>query len=76
MPLPRRADGGGEIYHVLNRGNGRATIFHKDADYEAFERVLDAFGDAGWVETTARHCNLESTLRSRGRPRKFTQAAK
>jgi putative transposase len=28
------------IYHVLNRGNGRMRIFHKAADYEAFERVL------------------------------------
>jgi putative transposase len=23
-------------YHVLNRGNGRAEIFHKDGDYAAF----------------------------------------
>ena len=28
------------IYHVLNRGNGRMRLFHKDADYAAFERVL------------------------------------
>lgn len=41
MPRPPRADVGGEIYHVLNRGKGRARIFHKNADYEAFERVLD-----------------------------------
>ena len=41
MPRPPRADVGGEIYHVLNRDNGRAAIFNKDADYEAFERVLD-----------------------------------
>jgi putative transposase len=27
-------------YHVLNRGNGRMRIFHKDEDYAAFERVL------------------------------------
>jgi len=27
-------------YHVLNRGNGRMRLFHKIADYEAFERVL------------------------------------
>ena len=33
------------------------------------------FGDAGWVETTARQYNLVSTLRKRGRPRKFTHAA-
>jgi putative transposase len=28
------------VYHVLNRGNGRMRIFHKAADYTAFERVL------------------------------------
>ncbi len=31
---------GGYVYHALNRGNGRATVFHKDGDYEAFERVM------------------------------------
>ncbi len=31
---------GGVVYHVLNRGVGRRTIFHKDEDYAAFERVL------------------------------------
>ena len=28
------------MYHVLNRGNGRMRLFHKPADYDAFERVL------------------------------------
>ncbi len=28
------------IYHVLNRGNGRMRLFHKERDYDAFERVL------------------------------------
>jgi putative transposase len=40
MPRPKRADEAGCIYHALNRGNARATIFHKDEDYEAFERIL------------------------------------
>lgn len=40
MPRPRRADERGGIYHVLNRGNSRRTIFRKEGDYEAFERVL------------------------------------
>ncbi len=40
MPRPRRADQAGELYHALNRGNLRATIFHKEEDYEAFERIL------------------------------------
>jgi len=40
MPRTKRADEAGEIYHALNRGNARSTIFHKDEDYEAFERIL------------------------------------
>ena len=40
MPRPPRADEAGGLYHALNRGNGRATLFHKDADFEAFERIL------------------------------------
>ncbi|MBI1324326.1 hypothetical protein GC170_14240 [bacterium] len=40
MPRPPRADVACGIYHVLNRGNGRMTIFRKDEDYEAFEKVL------------------------------------
>ncbi len=40
MPRPPRADEAGALYHALNRGNARATIFHKVEDYEAFERVL------------------------------------
>lgn len=40
MGRPRRADEAGGIYHALNRGNARATIFHKPEDYDAFERIL------------------------------------
>jgi putative transposase len=40
MGRPHRAAAGGYVYHVLNRANGRLRIFGKDADYEAFERVL------------------------------------
>lgn len=36
-----RVDVGGYVYHALNRGNGRMTIFASDADYAAFERVLE-----------------------------------
>jgi putative transposase len=27
-------------FHVINRGVGRQTLFHKDEDYAAFERVM------------------------------------
>ena len=33
MGRAKRADEAGAIYHMLNRANRRATIFHKDADY-------------------------------------------
>jgi putative transposase len=40
MPRQKRVDQAGSIYHALNRGNRRQTIFHKTEDYEAFLRVL------------------------------------
>ena len=40
MPRQPRADEAGKIYHALNRGNARNPIFFKDADYEAFERII------------------------------------
>jgi REP element-mobilizing transposase RayT len=40
MPRTARASRGGICYHVINRGNGRAEVFHKDGDYDAFVRLL------------------------------------
>ena len=40
MGRPLRVSVGGYAYHCLNRGNGRSTIFRKEGDYEAFERIL------------------------------------
>jgi putative transposase len=40
MPKAIRQCPGGFIYHVLNRANGRATIFHTAGDYAAFEGIL------------------------------------
>ena len=40
MPRPKRGDEANGIYHALNRGNARSAIFKKDADYNAFERIL------------------------------------
>jgi putative transposase len=40
MGRPLRAADGDYIYHVLNRANGRLTIFRNDDDFAAFERVL------------------------------------
>jgi putative transposase len=40
MPRPHRHIEPGLIYHVLNRGNGRMTIFRKDGDFESFVKIL------------------------------------
>jgi REP element-mobilizing transposase RayT len=28
------------IYHIINRGNGRQEVFHKEKDYEAFIEIM------------------------------------
>jgi putative transposase len=43
MPRTARASVGNVCYHVLNRGNARNEVFHKDGDFQAF---LKAMGDA------------------------------
>jgi len=40
MPRAARSAPGGLVYHVLNRSVGRMHLFGKDADFEAFPRVL------------------------------------
>lgn len=40
MPRTARASLGGWCYHVVNRGNARAEVFHKHADYAAFVKLL------------------------------------
>lgn len=40
MSRPARYAPGGMLFHVLNRGVGRRTLFESDADYLALEKVL------------------------------------
>jgi putative transposase len=40
MPRTARIAPGGLVYHVLNRGVGRMTLFRSDRDYAAFCRAL------------------------------------
>jgi len=40
MPRTARASVGGIGYHVINRGNRQATVFHKTGDYDAFVKLL------------------------------------
>ncbi|MEK7760738.1 MAG: transposase [Nitrospirota bacterium] len=40
MPRTARASVGDYCYHIINRGNGRAQVFHADGDYQAFITLL------------------------------------
>jgi putative transposase len=40
MPRTARASVGGICYHVINRGNGRRDVFHKDGDFQAFLKAI------------------------------------
>jgi len=40
MARTARASRGNYVYHVLNRGNGRANVFHKDEDFAAFVSLM------------------------------------
>ncbi len=42
MPRIQRGLGDDVVYHVINRGNGRQGVFHKDKDYEAFLKLMKA----------------------------------
>ena len=53
MPRTGRAAAGGVIYHVLNRGNRRSRLFHKEADYDAFIRLLGQVREAAPLRVVA-----------------------
>ncbi len=40
MPRTARASAANLCYHVLNRGNNRASVSHKDGDFDAFVDLL------------------------------------
>ena len=40
MPRPLRPIDDHLVYHVINRGNNRAPVFHDDEDYAAFLRAI------------------------------------
>jgi putative transposase len=40
MPRPPRIIFPNACYHFLNRGNGKSTVFHEDADYRAFLALM------------------------------------
>ena len=50
MPRTSRSAAGGVVYHVLNRGNGRMSIFRKPGDYLSFLQLLLDGKDKAHIE--------------------------
>lgn len=44
MPRTARASAANYCYHVLNRGNARNSVFHKDDDCQAFVALIAEAG--------------------------------
>jgi len=40
MPRPLRPIDAGLVYHVINRGNNRQAVFHREGDYLAFLKAI------------------------------------
>lgn len=59
MPRAARIAPGGMVFHVLNRGNDRRTIFEDDGDYEAFLRMLYQIQQAAPMRVLA-YCLLSN----------------
>ena len=80
MARPLRTARGGICYHVINRGNGRANVFHKPDDFAAFERILSMACERfnmrllGWVLMT-NHFHLVLWPRRDGDLQAFMQWA-
>lgn len=53
MPRTARSIVGGYVYHLINRGNGHARIFHDHADYRGFLRIVGEAQERVSVEIIA-----------------------
>lgn len=72
MPRQARQKSNSGIYHVMLRGNNRATIFHDDEDCERFledlRKCLPGDVDAG-MDAEGRQAGVESPQRGQGEPK-------
>jgi hypothetical protein len=59
----------GFIYHVINRGNSKQTVFHNDSDYQGCVNCQSPYGLPHWQLDLCKKLRLESTIR----PKKKTK---
>ncbi len=63
------------IYHVINRGNGRQTVFHKDRDYESFLKLLQEAKERNAVKLYG-YCLMPNHFHMAVRPEKGEELSK
>ncbi len=68
MPRPLRPIADGLIYHVINRGNNRQTVFHSEGDYAAFLKAIADLKERKPFELYG-YCLMGNHIHSLARPR-------
>ncbi len=63
------------IYHVINRGNGRQTVFHKDRDSESFLKLLQEAKERNPVKLYG-YCLMPNHFHMAVRPEKGEDLSK
>ena len=75
MPRIERGLTDNIIYHVINRGNGRQEVFHKDKDYEAFMKLLKEAKDRYTVKLYG-YCLMPNHYHMAVKPEKGEELSK
>jgi putative transposase len=75
MPRIVRGLGDDVVYHVINRGNGRQEVFHKDRDYEAFLKLMKAAKERHAVKVYG-YCLMPNHFHMAVRPEKGEELSK
>jgi putative transposase len=75
MPRIVRGLGDNIIYHVINRGNGRQEVFHKDKDYEAFMDLI-AEAKEGYTVKLYGYCLMPNHFHMVVKPEKGEELSK
>lgn len=68
MPRIPRGALAGQVLHILNRGNGRAAVFHQPSDYSAFVDLL-AEAKRRWAMDLYAFAIMPNHFHLVGRPR-------
>lgn len=69
MPRIERGLAANGIYHVINRGNGRQEVFHKEKDYDAFIKIMEEAKTRYSVEIFA-YCLMPNHFHIAVKPKK------